>query len=402
MRWFDVLGFSWYAVARYRVRSALMLLAMGIGVASVVVLTALGEGARNYVTGEFASLGTNLLIVLPGRTETSGIAPGMLIGQTPRDLTLDDALALYRSPAVGRVAPIVVGSAPVGYSGLERDVPVLGSTPEMLPIRHWTLGQGKFLPPGDPRNPAFVCVIGAKVRNELFGASPALGEWLRIGDRRFRIVGVLASEGRSIGVDVQETVIVPVAAGQMLFNTPSMFRVLVEARSRESIPRARADVTAILKARHQGEEDVTVITQDAVLSTFDRIFGALTLTVAGIAAISLTVAGVLIMNVMLVAVSQRTAEIGLLKALGAPTRQVLFLFLAEATLLSAFGAAAGLFVGWTGTWILGRLFPALTLGAPAWAVAAAVAVAIACGLLFGALPARRAARLDPVAALSRR
>jgi len=402
MRWFDVLGFSWRAVARYPMRSGLMLLAMGIGVASVVVLTALGEGARSYVTGQFASLGTNLLIVLPGRSETSGAAPGMLIGQTPRDLTLEDALALDRSRAVGRVAPIVVGSAPVNFSGLEREVPVLGSTAELLEIRHWTLGQGHFLPPGDPRNPAFVCVIGAKVRNELFGSQRALGAWLRIGDRRFRVIGVLATEGRSIGVDVQETVIVPVVAAQMLFNTPSMFRVLVEARSRELIPRARADVASILKARHQGEEDVTVITQDAVLSTFDRIFGALTLTLAGIAAISLTVAGVLIMNVMLVAVSQRTAEIGLLKALGAPTREVMYLFLAEALLLSACGAAAGLAVGWAGNWLLNRIFPTLDLGTPHWAVIAGVVVALVSGLVFGALPARRAARLDPVAALSRR
>lgn len=402
MRWFDVLGFSWRAVARYRMRSGLMLLAMGIGVAAVVVLTALGEGARNYVTGQFASLGTNLLIVLPGRSETSGAAPGMLIGQTPRDLTLEDALALERSRAVGRVAPIVVGSAPVNFAGLERDVPILGSTAELLEIRHWNLGQGKFLPAGDPRNPAFVCVIGAKVRNELFGSQRALGAWLRIGDRRFRVIGVLATEGRSIGVDVQETVIVPVVAAQMLFNTPSMFRVLVEARSREVIPRARADIVNILKTRHQGEEDVTVITQDAVLSTFDRIFGALTLTLAGIAAISLTVAGVLIMNVMLVAVSQRTAEIGLLKALGAPTREILYLFLAEASLLSACGAAAGLAVGWAGNWLLGRLFPTIVLGTPRWAVIAGVGVALLSGLVFGALPARRAARLDPVAALSRR
>jgi putative ABC transport system permease protein len=402
MRALDVLRYAFEAAARARLRTGLMLLAMAIGVASVVVLTSLGEAARRYVTGEFASLGTNLVIVLPGRSETTGGAPAMVVGQTPRDLTLEDALALTRSRAVRRIAPIVVGSAPISWGGREREVPILGSTAELLPIRHWDLSQGQFLPAGDPRNATFVCVIGAKVRDEIFGAEPALGKFVRIGERRFRVIGVLGSEGRSIGVDVQETAIIPVAAAQVLFNSPALFRVLVEASSREEIETAKEFAVRTLKERHQGEEDVTVITQDAVLSTFDRIFGALTLTVGGIAAISLAVAGVLIMNVMLVSVSQRTAEIGLLKALGAPGYQIVILFLAEAMVLSLFGGIVGLAVGQAGSWLIGQFYPDLPLGAPAWAVVSALTVALVAGLVFGALPARRAARLDPVAALARR
>ncbi len=402
MRSVDVLGFAFSALERSRVRTALMLLAMAIGVAAVVVLTSLGEGARRYVTGQFASLGTNLLIVIPGRTETTGGAPAILVGQTPRDLTIQDSQALLRSPAVRRVAPIMFGSAGVSWSGLEREVPVLGSTADLLEIRRWKLSLGRFLPAGDPERAASVCVIGGKVRAELFGAEPVIGQWLRIGDRRFRVVGVMASEGRSIGVDVQEVVIVPVASAQALFDSPSLFRILVEARDRDLIPAAKRHILGTIRDRHQGEEDVTVITQDAVLATFDRIFKALTLTVGGIAAISLAVAGILIMNVMLVAVSQRTSEVGLLKALGASSAAILRVFLAEATILSLAGARGGVAVGYAVVWIVDQAYPLLPLSAPLWAVASAVMVALTTGLLFGVLPARRAAKLDPVAALAGR
>jgi putative ABC transport system permease protein len=402
MRSSDGLWFSWHAMARYRWRTGFMLLAMAIGVAAVVVLTALGEGARRYVSGEFRSLGTNLLIVLPGRSETTGGMPGVIVGQTPRDLTIADAVALRRSYSVRRVAPLVIGSASVSWQEREREVPITGSTSELLSIRHWKMAQGKFLPAIDPEQAVPVCVIGAKVRRELFAAKPALGQWLRIGERRFRVIGVLASEGRSIGVDVQELVIVPVASAQMLFNAPSLFRILVEASGRETIAQAKRHIIATITARHQGEEDITVVTQDAVLATFDRILRTLTLTVGGIAAISLAVAGILIMNVMLVAVTQRTAEIGLLKALGASRRDILLLFLIEATIMSLSGAAIGIAIGQAGSGLLGYLYPVLPVAAPWWAIVAAVSVAIGSGLLFGAIPARRAARLDPVQALAQR
>jgi len=334
VRALDAAGFAFQSLRRTPARSGLMLLAMGIGVAAVMVLTALGEGARRYVTGEFASLGTNLVIVIPGRSETTGASPALFAGETPRDLTVADAAALTRSALVSRVAPIMVGSAAASYGSRTREVSVIGSTADMLEVRHWKLAAGGFLPRGDWGRGATVCVIGEKIRSELFGAGPAVGQWLRIGDWRFRVVGVLASEGRSIGVDVQELVVIPVASAEALFNSQALFRVLVEARSREAMPRVTQWVLDTLRERHQGEEDVTVITQDAVLATFDRIFQALTMTLGGIAAISLGVAGILIMNVMLVAVSQRTAEIGLLKALGADRRQIILLFLVEAVLLS--------------------------------------------------------------------
>jgi len=212
----------------------------------------------------------------------------------------------------------------------------------------------------------------------------------------------MGSEGRSIGVDVQETIMIPVASAQQLFNTESLFRILVEAKTREAIEPVKRFITDTLQQRHQGAKDVTVITQDAVLQTFDRILGALTFAVGGIAAISLAVAGILIMNVMLVAVSQRTSEIGLLKALGASPRQIIVLILAEALLLSMLGAAIGLMLGQLGSLLIRHAFPDLPAYAPNWAVATALLVALVTGALFSLMPARRAARLDPVMALSRR
>jgi putative ABC transport system permease protein len=212
----------------------------------------------------------------------------------------------------------------------------------------------------------------------------------------------MGSEGRSIGVDVQETIIVPVASAQQMFNTSSLFRILVEAKSRESIEPVKKFVINTLQQRHQGEKDVTVITQDAVLETFDRILGALTYAVGGIAAISLAVAGILIMNVMLVAVSQRTSEIGLLKALGASPRQIIILILTEAVLLSALGAGVGLLLGQLGSLVIRQAFPILPAYAPLWAIVTALAVALLSGLIFSLMPARRAAQLDPVLALSKR
>ena len=269
----DVSLFAWHALRGYPARTILMLIAMAIGVAAVVMLTSLGEGARRYVTNEFASLGTNLIIVFPGRSETAGVNPSTMMGETPRDLTLDDALALTRSYNVRRIAPINVGSADVSWQNKKREVAIIGTNHEMLAIRHWEVAQGKFLPETDLDRAASVCVIGSKIRAELFGPQRALGEWLRIGDRRFRVIGIMGSEGRSIGVDVEETIMIPVASAQQLFNTPSLFRILVEAKSREAIEPVKRFIIDTLQKRHQGEKDVTVVTQDAVLATFDRILG---------------------------------------------------------------------------------------------------------------------------------
>ncbi|MFZ2162978.1 MAG: ABC transporter permease [Sideroxyarcus sp.] len=400
MKLADTIQFASGSLRGSPTRTLLMMLAMSIGVAAVVVLTALGEGARRYVVDQFSSLGTNLVIVLPGRTETAGVGPGLMSGQTPRDITLDDAQALLRSRAIKRIAPLTIGSAAISRGALNREVVVAGSSADMLGIRHMSMGVGRFLPVGDLHDSASVCVLGNAIRRELFGNESAVGQSVRIGDRRFRVIGVLASQGESMGMRTDDLVIIPVATAHQLFNTTSLFRVLIEAKSRDYIEQAKRDAEEIMVQRHSGERDVTVITQDAILQTFDRILTALTMAVGGIAAISLAVAGVLIMNVMLIAVAQRIKEIGLLKALGAPGKQIRQLFFAEAVLLSGIGSVAGLALGYAGSFIIGQVYPMLPVSPPWWAVLAATITALGTGVLFSVWPARRAAKLDPVAALA--
>ena len=402
MRTPDLIRFARDAATGSPLRTSLLVLAMAIGVAAVVILTALGDGARRYVVSEFSSLGTNLVIVLPGRSQTGGFSPGNAVTSTPRDLTIDDAQALLRAHAVRRVAPLAVGTSEISYGGRLREVMVAGTTAQYIDVRTLKIAQGRFLADGDWRRGASEAVIGAKIRDELFAAEPALGQLVRISDRRFRIIGIMASSGQGLGMNTDELVIVPVSLAQAMFNSNTLFRILVEAHSREAIEPAKAQVTELIKLRHEGEEDVTVITQDAVLATFDKLLGTLTLAVAGIAAISLAVAGILVMNVMLVSVTQRTAEIGLLKALGATGRTIRTAFLTEAAMLSLAGAVLGFLIGHAGAAVIRQLYPVFPAYPPDWAVIAGLGTALITGILFGVLPARQAARLDPVESLAKR
>jgi len=395
----DAINFSWRALIAYPARTTLILLAMSIGVASVIILTSLGEGARLYVKDQFQMLGSNLLIVLPGRTETSGGLPPLL-GTSPRDLTIDDALALKRSHSVKYADPVVIGAAPVSYGSREREVMIFGSGHELINALELTMLKGHFFPIDDPRNSASICVLGEKLSQELFGHQNPIGKWVRVGERRFRVIGVLSKKGQSVAMDMSDAAIIPVASAQSLFNIPSLFRIIVTARSNDALDGATKDILKIIRQRHDGDDDITVLRQDALIGTFDEILKTLTWAVSGIAAISLIVAGILIMNVMLVSVSQRKAEIGLLKALGAPTREVMTLFLSEALMLSLAGGLIGLMLGLAGAKMINILIPDFPVQTPLWAIVAALLVTIVTGLLFGSIPAKQAAKLNPVLALS--
>lgn len=396
----DTLKLSVKTVISYRARSVLIMLAMALGVAAVVVLTALGDGARRYIVNQFSSIGTNLLVVLPGRAETSGAFPGAVLGQTPRDLTLEDAELLGRLPQVKRYAPLNVGEAELSAANRLREVTVLGSNAHLIPIRHMKLAQGSFLTHGTGHSAQIV--LGSKLVEEFFPHGQAIGQRVRLGGNRFLVTGVLAPQGETMGHNTDEIVIIPVEQAQSLFNTTSLFRILVEATSHDAIESAKQTMLETLKQSHDGEDDTTVITQDAILSTFDRILHALTLAVAGIAAISLIVAGILIMNVMLVAVNQRTNEIGLLKAIGARAEDIRLMFFSEALCLSLLGAVIGLIIGQAGSYLIRLYFPQLPAWAPIWAVLASILVALITGILACVLPANRAARLDAVQALNRK
>jgi len=396
----DVVAFAARALRGHRLRSGLSLLGVAIGVAAVVALTALGEGARRYVVGQFASIGTNLVIVVPGRTETSGGMPG--VGGVPNDLTLEDARAVLRGvPEIEKAAPMALGTETVASGERQRQVAVFGTTHEALEVRRLTMASGSFLPVMDWDRGSPVAVLGRTAARELFPGQDPLGQVVRIGDWRTRVIGVMAPRGQQLGLDMDDVVVVPVATAMKMLNRRSLFRLLLQARSHADLGRAKDRVVRLIKERH-GEEDVTAITQDAVLGALTSILGALTFALAGIASISLAVAGLGIMNVMLVSVSERTREIGLLKALGAGRRQILAAFLAEAILLSSAGGVLGLLGGWLAVRALIAVYPALPATPPPWAVAAAFSLAVAVGAVFGVLPARRATRLDPVAALAGR
>ncbi len=399
MRSLDLFRFSAGALRGHRLRTSLSLLGVAIGVASVVMLTSLGEGARRYVTGEFASLGSNLLIVIPGKTETVGATP--LLGTAPNDLTVEDAEAMRsRIPQIRLVAPAALGSAPVRVGERSREVTIFGSTNDLLEVRKLHIGVGRYLPV-DTRD-APVCVIGAKIQRELFGNRNPLGKYVRISETRFRVIGVMAPRGTSIGVDLDEVIHIPVDTAMRIFNRTSLFRILAEVDEHHEIEAVGEAVIGLLKERHNGQEDITIMTQDAVLSTFDKILRILTAALVGIAAISLTVAGIGIMNVMLVSISERTREIGLLKAVGVTRRQIVSVFLVEASLISMLGGLLGLLVGLSAGRFMTHIYPDFPVQPPVWAVLAALFVSLSVGILFGSLPSRRAAALDPIEALMRK
>ena len=396
----DLIVLAWSALIGHRLRTALSVVGVAVGIAAVMALTALGEGARRYVIQEFTSIGSNLLSILPGKTETTGAMPGM--GGVPHDLTLQDLLALRRTiHSAQYIVPVSMGTETVSYGERRRQVAVVGSSSEFLQARELRVAQGQFLPPGDLERGAPVAVIGQTVARELFPGQQPLGQVVRVGEWRMRVIGVLAEIGKQLGIKMDEVVIVPVATGMKMFNRSSLFRILVKVRSPKDLDSACDQVIAILTERHD-EEDVTCITQKAVISTFSEILQTLTLVLVAIGAISLTVAGIGVMNVMLVTVSERTEEIGLLRALGATRGHILWVFLIEAMMLAGFGGVVGLLVGVGGVHLLTWWYPEVPASTPIWAMAGGLGLAMILGGLFGVMPARQAAKLDPILALQRR
>ncbi len=397
MRWQDQFIFNVRALSRQRFRTLMQLIAMSIGVFSVVLLTGLGEGGRQFVMAEFSVLGKDIIIVLPGRKETSGGMPPLTGGT--RDITLQDAQSLARLRNVEGVAPLVVGKAEVSFNGRNRDSLILGTNANFFPIRHLKIQQGQSLPEIQLDQTRPVCIIGAKLKQELFSAQPALGQWLKMSGSRCRVIGILADSGTGLGFDMNSSLIIPVASSMQLFNTQGLFRIMVDVRSVVSMAKLTRQIEQLMQKRHDGQLDITVITPASVLSAFDDILAVITLAIAGIGGISLFVAGVLIMNMTLISISQRTAEIGLLKALGTSAREVRLLFVTEALMLCLVGAVLGIISAELLLWLASQQFSGLLFVAPWWASILALLVALGCGLVFSWLPASRAANLPPVEAL---
>jgi putative ABC transport system permease protein len=399
MSFLDLVRYAARSLTGHRLRSALSLVGVAIGVCAVVLLTALGEGARRYVIEQFASLGTNLLIVIPGKVETTGMIPG-IGGGAPEDLTLSDARALERGVrGLTAIAPIATGEDLVSRGERSRRVPVLGSVASFRELRGIRMAEGRFLPEDDFERSRPVVVLGRKVADELFPTGGALGAAVRVGDFRTRVIGVMSSRGVHLGMDLDDAVIVPVASAMKMFDRSSLFRIIVQVNAHADLDATEERIIEILRDRHD-DEDVTVLTQDAVVSSLTSILGTLTAALVGIGAVSLTVAGIGIMNVMLVTVSERTFEIGLLAAIGAKRLQILSIFLVESIVLALAGGAIGVGLAMIGVEGVRRAVPDFPAAAPGWAIAMALAVSVVVGSIFGWLPAAKASRLDPVAALA--
>jgi len=394
----DTFRFATTALLQQPRRAGLSLLGVVIGVVAVIFLTALGEGAREYVTAQFQTLGTDIIVVIPGKTETTGMMPGFT--GTPNDLTLDDAEALLRRiPEAIRIAPISMGNDTVSYENKSRQVIIIGSTPDFFELRGIPIALGSGLPEGDIDRGTNVAVLGRKTAKELFAEENPVGKSIRIGEWRMRVIGVNGPRGTHLGQNLDEVSIVPVATGMQMFNRTSLFRIMIELRPGSDTDAVKREIEDVILDRHR-EIDVTCVTPDSVVDSLSAIVDTLTLVLVGIAAISLGVAGIGIMNVMLVAVSERRAEIGMLKAVGATQRQVLMIFLMESLVISTTGAAIGLGAGYATIAFATWLYPAMPAEAPLWAVAAVLGLSVCAGAFFGVLPARRAMRLDPIVALS--
>ena len=394
----DLLRFATQALLQNRRRSGLSLLGVVIGVVAVVSLTAIGEGALRYVTTQFASLGSSIVNVSPGKNETTGGMPHG-IGGVPNDLTLQDAIVLERRvQAVRAAVPVSVSTDIVSYRERGRSSRVVGVTSEFQQLQRLDMASGSFLPESELDRGAAVVVLGHKVAQELFDNANPLGATVRIGSWRMRVIGVLQERGQQLGMDIDDVALIPVASGMRMANKSSVNRIMLDLYPKSDSKPVIAQVKKILIDRHD-EEDFTCISQDAVLASLSSILAILTLVVAGIASISLGVAGIGIMNVMLVSVSERTDEVGLLKALGANQRQILQIFLLEATMLSSAGGLIGLASGTALVELGNLLYPRINAATPLWAIAAVLGLSLGTGIVFGVLPAWRASRLDPIAAL---
>ena len=392
----DFIRFTYGSLRSHRLRTFLTALGIAVGIAAVILLTSIGEGLHRFVIAEFTQFGTNIISVAPGRIQTHGASLGGV--NTVRPLSIEDALALKRAPYVQVSDPVVQGNADVKYFGKSRRVTLYGVGPDFAEALKMRVAVGEFLPQEDPRSARALAVLGSKVAREFFGGDNPLGSRIRVGGERYRVVGVMQSKGQVLGFDLDDTVFIPVGRALEMFNRESLMEIHVTYEPTAPLVEVEQGIKRILIARH-GAEDFTVTPQQKMLEVFGTVLDAITFAVAAIGGISLVVGGVGILTILTIAVAERTSEIGLLRAVGATQRSILVLFLGEAALLAAIGGTAGLLLGWAIALLLQLALPALPVHTP-WSYAVlAELVAVAVGLAAGVLPARRAARLDPLEAL---
>ncbi len=392
-----------------KMRSGLTVLGIVIGVAAVIAMLAVGNGAQQSITGSINGIGTNILFVFQGTRGNEAQAV-----RNPKPVTLGDADAIADpslAPSVQAVAPVLQSNSEVTFGGETTSATVNGVTPLYFSVRNVTLTEGEILNQSNMLGRASVAVIGPDVADALFGRHEGvIGNTIRIAGQPFRVIGVMASKGGSGFGGDDSSIVIPLSTAQVRINRKSAIDqvdvIFAQAISAEAVPSASEEISQILRQRHRtavGEDDFTVFTQQDFLTTASNITGILTIFLGGIAAISLLVGGIGIMNIMLVSVTERTREIGLRKALGARRRDIVIQFLTESSLLSLIGGIIGIMLGWLISFIVGRIAiasgtdftPVVSMNS----IALATIFSAAVGLFFGIYPANRAAGLEPVEAL---
>ena len=400
MSFLDCFSIALASIIQNGVRSLLTTLGVIIGVMSVILLIALGEGAQAYVQNEFAGMGSNILIVSPGKQEATGGTIPMRTS-TLNKLTYENARQVERRAAgVSGVAPVVRGAGFVQHAGRRRDTSIMGVNPYFEEVRQIYSKVGRFITQADIDRNVKVCVIGATVKEALFGGANALDERISINRTKHQVVGILEKKGMSLGINLDDIVLVPVPSAQQMFHggEDELFQILVSARSKEDLPVAKAAIKAILFEAHDRTEDFTIIDQAGMLGTFNKIFDALRVMLAGIAGISLLVGGIGIMNIMLVSVTERTREIGIRRAIGAKKRNIMTQFILEAIALCQIGGILGVILGIAGGNVAAYLLKVTPIIPVDW-VLIGLGICSLVGVIFGTYPAYKAANLDPIDSL---
>ncbi|HTK31266.1 MAG TPA: ABC transporter permease [Candidatus Saccharimonadaceae bacterium] len=393
----DLFSLSVEALLAHRLRYGLSALAVGIGLGAVVAMSSLGEGTRRFIQAQATMFGTSVVAVNPGRVSTMGVPGGA--GGSARKLTLDDARALARLPGVISATPYAGGTAEVEFERRGRRVLIMGAGGRAPDVWSMRVAAGRFLPDVEWDRGSAVAVLGPTLKRELFGNVAAVGRQIRIGQARFRVIGVMESKGMMFGFDLDDIAYVPVADALRLFNRPELGEIDLKATSIDDSERLRERARRLMIDRHGGEEDFTVMTQADAMKVIDAIMDVVTGAVTAIAGVSLLVGAIGIFTVLWIVVQERVREVGLIKALGATDAQVLSWYLCEAALTAGVGGTAGLVAGAGGAALLARLVPAIQAYTSPLVVAIALGVSLGVGLLAGVAPAMRAARLDPIEAL---
>jgi len=396
MRMRDILKLSFGSLLCQRMRSFLTVLGIAVGIASVVLLTSIGEGVNRFTLAEFTQFGTNLIGINPGRTTTFGTSGAII--NTVRPLSIADEEAIKKITGVLETVPVVQGNGEVEYARHSRRTMILGVGASVPRVWQMRVVQGRFLPADESSAPRSYVVLGSKVKEELFRQTSPLGKPVRVAGERYRVIGVMESKGQMLGFDLDDAVYIPTQRAMSRFNQQGVMEIDLLYQSGLQASTIASRVKRLLISRH-GSEDFTITTQEEMLKVLGSVLDILTAAVGGLGAISLLVGGVGIVTIMTIAVTERTPEIGLLRAIGADQGQIVFIFIGEAVVLAGIGGLAGLAIGAGIAWLLGVLVPALPTHTPWLYALYAEILAMVIGLLAGVLPARNAARLDPVEAL---